>query len=99
MQLAHAEVTAAGSAPDKSMLFLHGIFGSGANWRTFARRYVEAKPDWSAVLVDLRKHGDSQAFEGPHDLAHCANDVANLAASLALPVRGIIGHSLSLIHI
>lgn len=98
MVLAHAEIVAAkvadsGIAPDRTVLFLHGIFGSGANWRSFARRYVEARPSYSAVLVDLRKHGDSQAFDPPHDLAHTAHDVRMLAASLPRPVDTIVGHS------
>ncbi len=93
--LAHSIVTATGATPDKAVLFLHGIFGSGANWRSFARRYVEAKPEWCAVLVDLRMHGESQGFDPPHDLPHAAADVEGLARSFepSLPVRALVGHS------
>ena len=51
--LSHALVTAPGQTPDRWMLFLHGILGSGANWRTVARKIVAARPQWGAVLVDL----------------------------------------------
>lgn len=81
------------------MLFLHGILGSGANWRTFAKQIVAAKPEWGAVLVDLRLHGESQhGFAPPHTLAAAAGDVQQLIATLereggGAPVRGVLGHS------
>src|SRR5436305_214981 len=87
MTLAHALVTApsvgAGSAPARWMLFLHGILGSGANWRTFAKQIVAERPSWGAVLVDLRLHGESQqGFGPPHTIAAAARDVAELIAAL-----------------
>jgi esterase len=39
MGLAHAIVTG-DRAPARWMIFLHGILGSGANWRTFAKQIV-----------------------------------------------------------
>lgn len=89
----HAVITADGATPTRAMMFLHGIFGSGANWRSFARRFVGARPDWCAVLVDLRMHGASQAFAPPHTVAAAAQDLEPLASSLAVPVRGVVGHS------
>ena len=74
------------------MAFLHGILGSGANWRTFARRFVEAKPTWRAVLVDLRKHGASQDFPAPHTLVACADDLRALEKSIGR-FDGVLGHS------
>lgn len=93
MQLAHSLVTAPGSAPRQWMLFLHGIFGSGDNWRSFAKRLVEARPAWGAVLVDLREHGRSLGFPPPHTLETAAQDLVSLEASLPGPVRGVLGHS------
>lgn len=75
------------------MLFLHGMLGRGTNWQSFARRFVERCPQWSAVLVDLRMHGRSQGFPPPHTLHAAAGDVAELCDSLELPVRGVLGHS------
>jgi esterase len=105
MPLAHSLVTAptvtADHPPTRWMLFLHGILGSGANWRTFAKQIVAARPEWGAVLVDLRLHGESQqGFAAPHTLASAAGDVQELietlengGASGGAPVRGVLGHS------
>lgn len=79
--------------PTKSFLFLHGILGSGGNLRSIAKRFVAADPSWSVVLVDLRGHGKSAALEAPHTLIACVGDLEALGATLAYPVRGILGHS------
>jgi esterase len=89
-QLNHALVTATeGAEPQKWMLFLHGILGSGANWRTVAKRFIASKPEWGAVLVDLRKHGASQDFAGPHTVVAAAKDLERLSYN----VQGVVGHS------
>ena len=78
------------------MLVLHGIYGSGANWRTFARRLAEQRPAWGLVLVDLRMHGQSQDAPPPHTVAAAAADLAVLTERLAAqgkPVRAVCGHS------
>ncbi len=93
MALSHAVVAAEGATPNKHILFLHGILGSGSNWRTFARKLVAARPAWSAVLVDLRLHGQSQGFGPPHTLAACAGDLEELEGALDLPVGAVLGHS------
>lgn len=91
--LAHSVVQADGSSPSRAMLFLHGILGTGANWRSFARRFVVEAPDVAAVLVDLRLHGRSVGFSPPHDLAACAHDLVALERALAVPVDAVLGHS------
>lgn len=93
--LAHAVVTAQDATPTRWIVFLHGILGSGANWRSFARQIVEARPDWGALLVDLRLHGDSQGFAPPHTLEAAARDVVRTVRELPgrLPVRALLGHS------
>lgn len=90
-QPSYAVVTAEGSAPERYMLFLHGILGRGANWRTIARRFVQARPAWGALLVDLRMHGGSLGFPAPHTLEAAAADLRALEA--VVPVRGVLGHS------
>lgn len=79
--------------PAQIMLFVHGILGSRANWRGIARRFVELRPDWGAVLVDLREHGDSLGLPAPHSLRAAADDLAKLEQSLDLPTGGAVGHS------
>lgn len=95
--LNHALVRAGDAAspatPEAWMLFLHGILGSGPNLRTVARRFVQARPRWGAVLVDLRMHGGSQGFEPPHTVAAAARDLAALEARVPGPVRAVWGHS------
>jgi len=106
MPLAHSLVTAPSATepaakPTRWMLFLHGILGSGANWRTFAKQIVAASPEWGAVLVDLRLHGESQeGISPPHTLAAAARDVQELIAHLEAAnggggagVRAVLGHS------
>lgn len=91
----HSEVVrAASSAPEKSVLFLHGILGQGSNLRTVARRVTEARPNWQAVLVDLRGHGRSLAEGLEADtLEQCAADVLELVPEVTPPVRAVVGHS------
>ncbi len=93
MQLAHELVAAPGATPTRAIAFLHGILGTGANLRAHARRFVQARPDWLAVLVDLRAHGDSQAREGPDTVEQAALDVAQSTSALAVPLEAVVGHS------
>jgi pimeloyl-ACP methyl ester carboxylesterase len=79
--------------PEAWMLFLHGILGSGANWRTIAKRFIAARPRWGAVLVDLRMHGSSLGEVPPHTVARAANDLVALESHVPGPIRGVLGHS------
>ncbi|MBM4776622.1 MAG: alpha/beta hydrolase [Archangiaceae bacterium] len=91
----HFELVTASSAPaaERSLLLLHGILGQGTNLRTLARRFVEVRPGWQAVLVDLRAHGQSQAVEGDDSITRAADDVAETVMTLVAPVRAVLGHS------
>ncbi|WP_437854391.1 alpha/beta fold hydrolase [Sorangium sp. So ce363] len=99
----HALVSAPSAAPARWMLVLHGIFGSGANWRTFIRRLAEAQSaegapgaaarPWGFILVDLRAHGMSQSPPAPHTIAAAAEDLLRLGDRLGLDIRGVMGHS------
>ncbi|APR83785.1 hydrolase, alpha/beta fold family, putative [Minicystis rosea] len=89
----HALVTAPEAKPSRWMIVLHGILGSGGNFRSFARRLATASPDWGFVLVDLRMHGLSQGAPPPHTIAAAADDLVRLGDHLALPIAGVMGHS------
>jgi esterase len=93
--LALSPVIAKDATPKKWLVFLHGILGSGANWRTFARQITAARPEWGAILVDLRLHGDSQGFAPPHTLEAAARDIVEALPRVTegLPVRAVLGHS------
>lgn len=88
----HHEVVGEAGARDRAY-FLHGIFGAGRNWRSVARRFVERRPGWASVLVDLRLHGASRGFDPPHTLETCASDVRRLARADGRPPSGLLGHS------
>lgn len=91
--LSHTRVAHPEAEPKLWLLVLHGIFGAGRNWGSIARRLVEARPEWGAILVDLRLHGGSTGFAPPHTVAAAAADVDELTASLALPTAAVLGHS------
>ncbi|HUG42135.1 MAG TPA: alpha/beta hydrolase [Longimicrobiales bacterium] len=85
------EVAAEGASPAAWMAMLHGIYGAGRNWGSVARGLVAARPEWGALLVDLRQHGGSMGFPPPHTLTATAADLESLAAPG--PLRAVLGHS------
>ena len=91
--LAHTRITAPNTEPRYWLLVLHGIYGSGRNWGSIARRLVDARPEWGALLVDLRLHGGSQGFAPPHTLEATAADVDALVEDLDFHAAAVMGHS------
>lgn len=102
--LAYEEIPSS-EKPSKSTVFvLHGLLGSGRNWRSFSKNlWAELKrinplDDWKMVLVDLRNHGKSaglQGIEPPHNMENAAKDLANLVKSQGLMWPDVvIGHSM-----
>jgi pimeloyl-ACP methyl ester carboxylesterase len=81
------------SGHDRAIVFLHGILGRGNNLRTIAKRFIEARPGWTALLVDLRGHGKSLKSSPGPSLEAAAGDVVHLATRAALPINTIVGHS------
>ncbi|MQM00118.1 hypothetical protein Taro_032852 [Colocasia esculenta] len=102
--LAYEEIVAPseGPPPAATALVLHGLLGSGRNWRTFARNLAselaESSSGWRMILVDLRNHGRSAGIEGldpPHDMVTAARDLANLVKSQNwMWPDVVIGHSM-----
>ena len=92
--LAHEAVGADGTSGGPALYILHGFLGSGRNWASFARRLVDLRADWRAVLVDLRLHGDSQDVDGPHSVVAAAGDLVELVAALGPDgPTAVLGHS------
>jgi len=83
----------AGDHPERTIVFLHGILGSGDNWLGFARRLVAARPGWRAILIDLRLHGRSGAGDRPHTVEAAALDVVAALAAAGIAPRAMSGHS------
>ena len=79
--------------PARWAVFLHGILGSGANWAGFARRWVEARPDFGACLIDLRLHGRSGGGNPPHTVEAAAADVVACLAQEGIAPEIVSGHS------
>jgi esterase len=87
-------VTAADdAAPERWLYVLHGIYGAGRNWASVARRIIRQRPDWGALLIDLRQHGSSQGFAPPHTVAAAAADLGDLATSSGIRPGAVLGHS------
>jgi pimeloyl-ACP methyl ester carboxylesterase len=82
-----------GAAPERAIAFLHGILGRGQNLKTIARRFIEARPSWTACLIDLRGHGRSPKSTPGPSLEAAARDVLGLASGIRTPLCAIAGHS------
>jgi pimeloyl-ACP methyl ester carboxylesterase len=82
-----------GTRPRQAVAFLHGILGSGKNLRTIATRFIDARPDWSAWLVDLRGHGQSPKGSPGPSLEAVAEDVVALASRNSTSLAAVVGHS------
>ena len=75
-----------------SMLWLHGILGSGANLRSIAKRVSDAR-GVPSILVDLRLHGRSPAGLPPHTVMACVADLFRFVATLDHEPDVVFGHS------
>jgi esterase len=69
---------------------MHGLFGSGDNWRTVARMM---ESQYQCIVVDMRNHGRS-----PHDpeinFKVMADDILELMNDLNLEHTSLLGHSM-----
>jgi pimeloyl-ACP methyl ester carboxylesterase len=87
MRLA-AERYGAGEATP--LLIAHGLFGSGRNWGSLAKRLARARP---VVVVDMRNHGASPRSPR-HDYPAMAADLAETIAAEAGGRADVLGHSM-----
>ncbi|KAG0452205.1 hypothetical protein HPP92_026082 [Vanilla planifolia] len=102
--LSYEEIRASERPFDSSVFVLHGLLGSGRNWRTFSRKLASElqntsnSNEWRMVLLDLRNHGKSTEVKGldpPHDMENSARDIANLVKSHGWKWPDVvIGHSM-----
>ncbi|MFB4203285.1 Esterase YbfF [wastewater metagenome] len=82
----HREVSGEG-AP---LVLLHGLYGSGANWRRYARRWSR---DHRVIVPDLRNHGRSP-HSGRMDYPAMAADVARMLEAETEGPAVVLGHSM-----
>lgn len=72
------------------LLIIHGLFGSGRNWATLAKRFAETQ---RVFLLDMRNHGQSP-WSGEMTYAALAEDILAFVDQHQLPKVSIIGHSM-----
>lgn len=72
------------------LVILHGLFGSGENWRTFAKSMAEQYQVW---LLDLRNHGLSPHAPGMN-YRELAEDVRTFLDAHTLDAPTVLGHSM-----
>jgi len=85
-QLLHSKIIGKGNP----LLILHGFLGSGDNWISLARRFMQS---FEVHLIDLRNHGrsfhdDEMNYEVMRD------DVVDYCNHYKLETINIIGHSM-----
>lgn len=84
--LLHAQVL--GEGPP--LVILHGLFGSGDNWRTIAKSF---ESDYTVYLCDMRNHGQSFRDE-TMTYSGMASDIAMFCGHNNLENIILIGHSM-----
>lgn len=72
------------------LLVLHGLFGSGRNWQTIARRLAAHR---RVLALDLRNHGNSPWLAGM-SYDELADDVRRFMNDHGIEKADVIGHSM-----
>lgn len=80
-------------AAEQVCFVLHGVLGSGSNFRSLFKELAVACSHWRFVLADLRLHGRSLDAPPPHTLAACAKDLVVLGEHLGAAPTAVVGHS------
>lgn len=77
-----------GNGPD--VVFLHGLFGAGDNWRSIGRQLSD---QFRVHLIDLPNHGKSDWFDDPN-LPNLAAMVDQWIADQNISHYTLLGHSM-----
>ncbi|MCB0389801.1 MAG: alpha/beta hydrolase [Bdellovibrionales bacterium] len=77
------------SAP--KLVFLHGLMGSGANWRRITPAFEK---NYQILLLDQRGHGRSFHPQGPYTPEAYADDLNQILMELNWPTIYLVGHSM-----
>ncbi len=72
------------------LVLIHGLFGSGANWRTIAKAF---SADRETYVLDLRNHGRSPHLSS-HTYLDMAGDIQEFAITQGLEDYVLCGHSM-----
>lgn len=90
LELAATEYGATGYDDRPPLLVLHGLFGSGRNWATVAKRLAASH---RVLTLDLRNHGHSP-WADAMDYGAMAADVRGFIAARDLGRVALVGHSM-----
>ena len=74
----------------RPLIILHGLFGSGDNWQSLARKFAEER---TVFLVDQRNHGRSPHSE-EFSYRLMADDLAEFVEDHHLEDVDLLGHSM-----
>ena len=83
--------TAYGAAGNPPLVILHGLFGSGRNWSSYAKLLSDT---WYVLAVDLPDHGRSPWTSEPLTYPMMAEAVAEFLASQHIDAATVMGHSM-----
>jgi esterase len=81
--------TATGATP--KLVFLHGVMGFGANWRTVTRAF---EADYQILTFDQRGHGRSFHPADGYSAENYANDLELILDELGWDEITLVGHSM-----
>lgn len=73
----------------KSLLVVHGLFGSARNWGVISKRLSDER---HVVTVDMRNHGESR-WDDSHSYADLAGDLAEIIGNFGGQMD-VLGHSM-----
>ncbi|MCB9026944.1 MAG: alpha/beta hydrolase [Bdellovibrionaceae bacterium] len=85
----HYQILGSASAP--KLVFLHGLLGSGANWRKITPSFVG---DFEILLLDQRGHGRSFQPAFGYNPEDYAQDLNNILQELGWSKVNLVGHSM-----
>jgi len=83
--------TAYGTVDHPPLVILHGLFGSGRNWASYAKALSDT---WYVLAVDLPNHGRSPWVDQPLSYPTMAEAVADFLDDQHLAAATFIGHSM-----
>jgi esterase len=78
------------SADNKTILILHGLFGSKRNWQSIARQLSDK---FQVFTLDLRNHGESEHADAM-SYPDMADDVFQFISEHGLGEVSVVGHSM-----
>ena len=77
---------------NKVLFILHGLYGRGKNWHTFAKKYSSDR-DQLVITANLRNHGGNE-FKKEQSYLLMAEDIMEIINYLGVSKVDLLGHSM-----